>query len=266
MRRYSAGKKTLTASDPHGEGMGFLEASRKYFEKAAAVCGLDASGIETLSHPRVVFKFAFPFRDDHGDMHTMHGYRAQHTHHKLPCKGGIRLDEAVDLEETRAWRGTAKCASVVAAKCASWKRRCSWAAVERHPRSSPRTSDKRDRDSDRRNKAMRQKLERCASCACLRGRNRSTKHATLASNSASDSAHHAASSSSGARHQCHDESQRLRRSAHSNVTSAADSATNGATPSTALYSATWPKYRFKLKPTSLGGAKEAQAVSRKTQR
>jgi len=102
--RHFAGssKKTLTQSDPHGEGMGFLEASRQYFEKAAAVCGIDAAGIEALSHPRVVFKFSFPFRDDAGDMHTIHGYRAQHTHHKLPCKGGIRLDDAVDLEETIA--------------------------------------------------------------------------------------------------------------------------------------------------------------------
>ena len=97
-----ASKKTLTVSDPHGEGKSFLDASRKYFEKAAAVLGLDNAAIESLSHPRVVFKFSFPFRDDNGDMHTIHGYRAQHTHHKLPCKGGIRMDDSVDLQETIA--------------------------------------------------------------------------------------------------------------------------------------------------------------------
>lgn len=100
--KVSGTKKTLTVSDPHGEGKGFLEASRKYFEKAAAVLGLDNAAIEALSHPRVVFKFAFPFRDDNGEMHTIHGYRAQHTHHKLPCKGGIRMDDSVDLQETIA--------------------------------------------------------------------------------------------------------------------------------------------------------------------
>eukprot|EP00484_Ammonia_sp_Unknown_P018805 CAMPEP_0197049268 /NCGR_PEP_ID=MMETSP1384-20130603/24448_1 /TAXON_ID=29189 /ORGANISM="Ammonia sp." /LENGTH=514 /DNA_ID=CAMNT_0042481521 /DNA_START=189 /DNA_END=1733 /DNA_ORIENTATION=+ len=98
----TAGKKPLTGGDPHGEGMAFLAASRKYFEKAAAILGLSQDAIETLSHPRVVFKFTFPFRDDNGDYHTIHGYRAQHTHHKLPCKGGIRMDEAVDLQETIA--------------------------------------------------------------------------------------------------------------------------------------------------------------------
>mmetsp|Transcript_45354 Transcript_45354/g.75268 ORF Transcript_45354/g.75268 Transcript_45354/m.75268 type:complete len:531 (-) Transcript_45354:130-1722(-) len=98
----TSGKKPLTSSDPHGEGKDFLNASRKYFEKAAAVLGLSSDVVENLSHPRVVFKFAFPFRDDNGDFHTIHGYRAQHTHHKLPCKGGIRMDESVDLQETIA--------------------------------------------------------------------------------------------------------------------------------------------------------------------
>ena len=69
----------MTSTDPHGEGQDFLRASRKYFEKAAAILGLETSLIEQLSHPRAVFKFAFPFRDDNGGIHTIHGYRAQHT-------------------------------------------------------------------------------------------------------------------------------------------------------------------------------------------
>ena len=87
---------------PHGEGMEFLNATRKTLEKTTAILGLPQHLTEQLSHPRVVFKFSFPFRDDHGDMHTIHGYRAQHTHHKLPCKGGIRMDTGVDLQETIA--------------------------------------------------------------------------------------------------------------------------------------------------------------------
>eukprot|EP01083_Nonionella_stella_P006897 19967_1 len=95
-------KKELTATEPHGEGQEFLNATRKTLEKTSAILGLPRHQIESLSHPRVVFKFAFPFRDDNGDMHTIHAYRSQHTHHKLPCKGGIRLDDAVDLQETIA--------------------------------------------------------------------------------------------------------------------------------------------------------------------
>ena len=87
---------------PHGEGTSFQEDTRKYFAKAAKALKLDASLTEALSHPRVVFKFTFPFRDDDGEMHTLHAYRAQHSHHRLPTKGGIRLDEHVDLQETVA--------------------------------------------------------------------------------------------------------------------------------------------------------------------
>merc|ERR1719242_1436858 len=95
-------KKDLTPTMPHGEGMEFLNATRKTLEKTTAILGLPQHLTEQLQHPRVVFKFSFPFRDDNGDMHTIHGYRAQHTHHKLPCKGGIRMDTGVDLQETIA--------------------------------------------------------------------------------------------------------------------------------------------------------------------
>eukprot|EP01083_Nonionella_stella_P252730 870418_1 len=95
-------KKEITPTTPHGEGRDFLDATRKTLEKTGAILGLSPDLIETLAHPRIVFKFSFPFRDDNGDLHTIHAYRSQHTHHKLPCKGGIRMDESVDLQETIA--------------------------------------------------------------------------------------------------------------------------------------------------------------------
>ena len=50
----------------------------------------------------MVLKTTFPFRDDDGNIHTVHAYRAQHSHHRLPTKGGIRMDSSVDLQETIA--------------------------------------------------------------------------------------------------------------------------------------------------------------------
>jgi len=61
-----------------------------------------------------VFFCSFPIRRDDGRVETIQAYRAQHSHHRLPCKGGIRYATAVDLQEVEALAGlmTYKCAMV----------------------------------------------------------------------------------------------------------------------------------------------------------
>lgn len=100
-RRFSQ-SDAFKSGSPHGEGASFLDASRKYFEKAAGIMHLDDGLRETLEHPKAVIKVTFPFRGDSGQLFTVHAYRVQHTHHRLPTKGGLRFDEHVDLDETIA--------------------------------------------------------------------------------------------------------------------------------------------------------------------
>ncbi|XP_063152521.1 glutamate dehydrogenase, mitochondrial-like [Candoia aspera] len=70
---------------------------------------LDA--VRTCGH---VLEVAFPVRRDSGCWEVIKGYRAQHSQHRLPCKGGIRYSKSVSVDEVKALAAlmTYKCAVV----------------------------------------------------------------------------------------------------------------------------------------------------------
>jgi glutamate dehydrogenase (NAD(P)+) len=85
-----------------------------FVENAAQHLDLDPALLEQIKQCNSVYEFNFPLRNDDGSKEVLKGYRVQHSHHKVPVKGGIRYSEEVDQEEIKGLAAlmTFKCALV----------------------------------------------------------------------------------------------------------------------------------------------------------
>jgi len=91
----------------------FFGAVEKSFDKAAAYTNWDPGVLEQIKQCNAVYRMHFPVRV--GDkIEVIKAYRVQHSHHKTPCKGGIRFSTNVNLDEVMALAAlmTYKCAIV----------------------------------------------------------------------------------------------------------------------------------------------------------
>jgi glutamate dehydrogenase (NAD(P)+) len=95
-------------------GTSFLEQVNQAFDRAAAFTQHDATLLANIKACKNLFYTSFPVKRDDGRIEVMHAWRAEHSHHKLPCKGGIRYALDVDADEVQALAAlmTYKCALV----------------------------------------------------------------------------------------------------------------------------------------------------------
>jgi glutamate dehydrogenase (NAD(P)+) len=92
----------------------FFGAVEKSFDKAAKFTGWDPGVLEQIKACNAVYRMKFPVRMDDGRIEVIEAYRVQHSHHKTPCKGGIRFAAEVNQDEVMALAAlmTYKCAIV----------------------------------------------------------------------------------------------------------------------------------------------------------
>ena len=91
----------------------FFEAVERSFDKATPFTNWDPGILEQIKQCNAVYRMFFPVKI--GDkIEVIKAYRVQHSHHKTPCKGGIRFALSVNLDEVMALAAlmTYKCAIV----------------------------------------------------------------------------------------------------------------------------------------------------------
>ena len=95
------------------ENYSFFDSVTRSFDKAAKFTSWDPGILEQIKACNSVYRMKFPVRI--GDnIEVIEAYRVQHSHHKTPCKGGIRFSMAVNQDEVMALAAlmTYKCAIV----------------------------------------------------------------------------------------------------------------------------------------------------------
>jgi glutamate dehydrogenase (NAD(P)+) len=93
---------------------GLLDTVNSNFDRAAAFTSYLPGLLEQIKICNSVYQFHFPVRREDGTFEVIEAWRAEHSHHKLPVKGGIRYSPQADADEVQALAAlmTYKCAIV----------------------------------------------------------------------------------------------------------------------------------------------------------
>lgn len=92
----------------------FFDQVNKAFDKAAQYGTFEKGLLNQIKICNSIYHFSFPLKRDDGSIEVLDGWRVEHSHHKLPTKGGIRYSMSVNEDETMALAAlmTYKCAIV----------------------------------------------------------------------------------------------------------------------------------------------------------
>ena len=93
------------------KNVSFLDSVNRYFDAAAPHTGLDEGLLSQIKICNGMYQIHFPVKIG-GKVEVIEAYRAQHSHHRSPTKGGIRYSNHVNQDEVVAL------ATLMSYKCA----------------------------------------------------------------------------------------------------------------------------------------------------
>lgn len=96
------------------ENLKFFHQVNHYFDEAAKYVNIPKDILNLIKSNNTVIHFKFPIKRDDGRVEVIEAWRAQHSHHRKPCKGGIRFADIANEDEVIALAAlmTYKCAIV----------------------------------------------------------------------------------------------------------------------------------------------------------
>ncbi len=89
----------------------FFQSVNDYFDAAAPYTGLPSGLLDQIKACNSVYRMNYPVHIN-GEYKVIEAYRVQHSHHRLPTKGGIRYSNHVNQDEVMAL------AALMSYKCA----------------------------------------------------------------------------------------------------------------------------------------------------
>lgn len=106
-------KKDFMSNHSNTNEASFFDDVLKYFDRAAKFIDVPEGILEQIKHCNSVYQIRFPVKIGN-EYQVIEAYRSEHSHHKLPTKGGIRYSMGVNQDEVMALSAlmTYKCAIV----------------------------------------------------------------------------------------------------------------------------------------------------------
>ena len=81
---------------PESQEHSFSQEVTRAFDRAAALTDHHPTLLSQIRECSSVYHIALPLKRDNGKIEVVHAWPAEHSHHRVPTKGGIRYSTLVD--------------------------------------------------------------------------------------------------------------------------------------------------------------------------